>query len=242
MELTALSLDLSGGVARLTLTSPETGNALDERLIDGLYSALNQAVKDPTVRVLVLRGEGPSFCAGMARELAYQDGQPNRAAIARFEHCLSLLAECPLPTLALVETVAAGGGVGLAAACDLVLAGPEAKFSLPEARFGLIPATIAPYLLRRLPPARLRALALSMRAIGPEEAFTIGLVDEVLTVPVEAGLERRLKDLLKAMPEALTAIKALVESPDAPGRGGDRLAAWLDRPDVRARLTDGGCP
>lgn len=241
MELstTAVRVEVAGGLARLTFCAPETGNAVDVAMIDALFAALTAVTADPAVRAVLLRGEG-TFCTGMARDLAYVEGRPNREAIARFEACLGLLAESPIPTVACVEGVAAGGGVGLAAACDMVLAGPEARFSLPEARFGLIPATIAPYLLRRLPSARVRALALSTRAIGADEAFVIGLVDEILPDPLEAALNQRLGQLLKADPAALGAIKALLARPDAPGEGGARLAEWLERPEVRARLLDGG--
>jgi enoyl-CoA hydratase/carnithine racemase len=232
-----LKLTRDGGVASVTLASLDTGNALDARMVVSLHEALTEAVHYPGTRAIVIRAEGPSFCSGLAREAAYHQGEVQHALIARFEACLTLLGTSPAPTIACVEGVAAGGGVGLAAACDLVLAGPEARFSLPEARFGLIPATIAPYLLRRLTPARFRALALSLRAIGADEGLTLGLVDERVEAPVEAALTHRLRQILKAMPEALSAIKGLADAPDAPGEGGARLAAWLERPDVKARLS-----
>jgi methylglutaconyl-CoA hydratase/polyketide biosynthesis enoyl-CoA hydratase PksH len=237
MELNrSVQLTLDRGVARLRLVAAESDNALDGAMMADLLGGLDRALADPELRAVVVEAEGPTFCSGLALEAAYVDGKANREAIASFEKVLSILADAPVVSIACVDGPASGGGVGLAAACDLVLATPRARFVLPEARRGLIPATIAPFLMRRVSPARFRALALSMRTIGLQEAFAIGLVDEVVADALDDALARQLHAIRRAKAEALAEIKALVTNPDPPGRGGERLAAWLERPDILACL------
>ncbi|HEV2149583.1 MAG TPA: enoyl-CoA hydratase-related protein, partial [Longimicrobiaceae bacterium] len=121
------------------------------------------------------------------------------------------------------------GGVGLAAACDLVIAAPEARFSLPEVVLGVIPAVVTPFLLRRLPPGRAGALSLGSRTLGAAEAHALGLVDEVAADGVEAALERQLGRVFRSSPAALAAQKRHLDALSGGAALEAQAAAAVDR-------------
>lgn len=222
-------LAIADNVARLTLQAPNTGNALDATLVAALAACLAQAVATPGVRALVLDAEGPVFCNGLALGT---DVSPD--AIDGFRSCLQALVDASFPVIACVDAPAWGGGVGLIAACDLVIAGDGAKLALSEALAGLVPITIAPFLLRRVSPARLRALALGMRQVGAAEALAIGLVDEIATRGVDHALERQLRRIMRATPCALAEVKTWTDG--LPPDNGT-LMSWLTR-SAAARTPD----
>src|SRR4051812_47004195 len=140
-----------------------------------------RALADDEVRVLTLEGTPGEFCRGMdITALDRAEAGATARSIRAFADALSLLAHARKPAVAVGRGAALGGGLGIAAACDVVLASRSATFALPEGLFGLAPAVIAPVLLGRITSARLRRLALTAESIDAAEAKTIGLVDEVL--------------------------------------------------------------
>lgn len=186
-------------------------------------------------RALVIESEGPEFCAGMDLEGALAlDADGVRAALASYAGCLEQLRRGPLATIAVVERPASGGGVGLAAACDLVIAGQGATFVLPELRFGLLPAVILPALRTRLRLQQVRRLTLTGEAIGAAQAEAWGLVD-VLAADPAASLAGVLRGLARARPQALAALKRWSE--DEAVDGPARTAADLADPELRAALS-----
>jgi methylglutaconyl-CoA hydratase len=213
---------LAHGVARLVLDRPRVRNAFDPRMVRELDAALALLAElDPDagpdgLRLLLLEGEGPVFCAGA--DLRQGMGQADAAAEANLESALALgrmfrrLAGFPVPVLARVQGAAMGGGLGLAACCDFVLADPAARFATSEVRLGLVPAVIGPYLVRRLGLARAAPLMLTGRRIPAPEALELGLVQrlEAPGEPPEAALTRVLEDFLAAGPEAARATRALL--------------------------------
>lgn len=186
-------------------------------------------------RALVLESDGPEFCAGMDLEGALAlDADGVRAALASFAGCLDQLRRGPLATIAVVDRPASGGGVGLAAACDLVIAGQGASFALPELRFGLLPAVILPALRTRLRLQQIRRLALTGEAIDAAQAAAWGLVD-VLADDTAAAQAGALRGLARARPQALAALKRWSE--DEAIDGPARTAADLADPELRAALS-----
>ncbi|MEM7127322.1 MAG: enoyl-CoA hydratase/isomerase family protein [Chloroflexota bacterium] len=173
-------VEYDASVAWLTLAEPETGNALNTAMIGALRQALLEANSEANCRVVVLQAQGPDFCKGLDLEWAAMD---NRQLGQGFLHdvadCLATISQLDKPVIAWVEGAVSGGGVGLVAACDLVLASAKATFILPEVIIGMIPALISPFLLRRMSLARLRYLTLSSRSLQADEAKEFGLVDEV---------------------------------------------------------------
>jgi methylglutaconyl-CoA hydratase len=201
-------------VLRIEMARAPVHNAFDEAMIAELDATFARAGTDETVRVIVLAGRGKSFSAGA--DLAWMKRQSEASAAAnledarRFAAMLQRIAECPKPTIARVQGIAMGGGVGLACACDFAIASDDARFAVTEARFGLAAAVIGPYLIAAVGRRHARRLAMSTAQIGATEALALGLVHEVVA-------PQRLDDALAALtaqlrasgPRAMAEIKAL---------------------------------
>jgi methylglutaconyl-CoA hydratase len=199
----------------LTLHRPEVLNAFDETLIGELDSAFAALGADPAVRVVVLAASGRVFCAGadigwMQRAAANSE-EANLADARVFAAMLARLAGCPKPVVAVVQGAAYGGGVGLACAADIVIAGERAKFCVSEARFGILPAVIGPYLVNAVGQRQARRLALTMTVVGAAEALGLGLAHKVVAEDgLDAAVEAVVAELLQGGPQALAEIKALL--------------------------------
>jgi enoyl-CoA hydratase/carnithine racemase len=187
---------------------------------------LQQLRSDATARLVVLRGVEGAFCRGLHLELA---GTGEDCGIDAFRELMAELDGQPRPVIALVDGEAMGGGVGLAAVADLVLATRDARFALPETLMGLIPATVLPYIARRIGPARTRLLALGYRPLSAGEAQQWGLVDELVD-DLEAAMAAHARRLVLADTGAVAAVKALVaEHWLAPAGYAEAAAARFDR-------------
>jgi methylglutaconyl-CoA hydratase len=203
------------GVARLTLNRPDKHNAMNAEMIAALTQAAERLGRDPAVRVVVLTGAGASFSAG--GDLAWMRAQMEADAATRAREARSLaemlgaLDRLPKPLIGRVQGQAFGGGVGLVSVCDVAVAVPEARFGLTEVRLGLIPATIGPYVVARMGPARARAVFFSGRIFPAEEAVALGLVARVVEpASLDAAVEAEIAPYLSAAPGAVAAGKALV--------------------------------
>jgi methylglutaconyl-CoA hydratase len=203
------------GVVRVTLNRPDVHNAFDDRLIGGLTEALARLGDDESVRALVLTGAGKSFSAGadlnwMRRMAGYSD-QENLTDARALARLMRTLNELPKPTVARVNGAALAGGTGLVACCDIAIASDQASFGTTEARLGIIPAVIGPYVVAAIGSRQARRLMLTGERIPAVEAARIGLVHEV--VPA-GGLDRAvdavLDHLLKCGPKATASAKRLV--------------------------------
>ena len=176
---------LKRGVAReLRLNRPEVRNAMDEELISQLTAELKRADTDAGLRFVVLSGEGKSFCAGAdidyMRRLAGYDRKANIRDAQALSALYEAISACAKPVVVRVHGAAIGGGLGLVAAADVVIAARGTKFGLTEARLGILPAVISPFVLRRLGPGASRTLFLTTQIFTAEKALTLGLVDEVV--------------------------------------------------------------
>lgn len=213
MSTSLLIEHLPKGVARITMNRPERFNAFDEAMIAELTAAFETCAADPAVRVLLLAGAGEkAFSAGAdvqwMRRAAEASQAWNVADARRFAGMLAALAACPKPTLARVHGLALGGGVGLICACDIAIAGPNAQFAVSEARLGILPAVIAPYLVNAVGLRQARRLGLTAGRIGAAEALQIGLVQQVAD-DLDAAVERCIGELLASGPQAQAELKAL---------------------------------
>jgi enoyl-CoA hydratase/carnithine racemase len=198
----------------LELTVPTARIAIPESLhlsaLRTLAAALAAALDDSTVRLVVLAGGGEAFCRGLDLE-ALDEGADPGSALALFGDCLQTLSLARKPTLALVTGPALGGGVGLAAACDVVVADESASFALPELLLGLTPATILPLLLQRMTAQQVRLWALQGTTHDAQAAQRVGLVDEVVRVgEADAATRRWARALRRAQPGALAQFKRLL--------------------------------
>ena len=234
---TGLRVERRGDVLRLTLARPERRNAFDGALLDALEDALRTIAPDD--RAVLLAGEGDAFCAGADLRWfagADDDRSARRAEARRVSRAFAALDAAPVPVVARVHGAAVGGGVGLAAIADLVVAAEDATFQLAEVRVGLVPAMVAPYVARRIGPMRARAWAMSADRIGAARAADWGLVDLVVSPgKLDAVVEERVEALRSGDPAAVRAIKAFLRDIEgrAPADAAD-AAVWA----ISARLAD----
>jgi methylglutaconyl-CoA hydratase len=203
------------GIATLTLNRPERHNAFDDALIAELTTALQAVGANPAIRAVVLAGAGRSFSAGadldwMRRSATFSD-EANIEDADRLATLLYTLDRLPKPTIAMVQGVAYGGGVGLAACCDIVIAGDRAKFCLSEVRLGIIPSAISPYVINAIGARHARRYFLTAEIIAAERAYEIGLVHELVPeAEMPAKLNSILASILLGAPGAQAAAKDLV--------------------------------
>jgi methylglutaconyl-CoA hydratase len=212
-----LDVTVSGAIARVALNRPDVHNAFDETLIAELTHVVRTLDADAAIRVLVLEGRGRGFCAGadlnwMKRMAGYSHAD-NLADANALAGMLSALNNMSKPTLARVHGAAYGGGVGLVACCDVAIGTPGATFALSEARLGLIPAAISPYVIEAIGARAARRYFLSAERFGAEEARRLGLLHELVPEPeLDAAVDRIVAALLDAGPQAQAEAKVLIRA------------------------------
>jgi methylglutaconyl-CoA hydratase len=210
-----LQCETMAGVARLRLNRPGLHNAFDDELIAGLTTALEGIAADPAVRAVVLEAEGASFSAGAdlnwMRGMAAASEAENREDSLALARLMRVLDELPKPTIARVQGAAFGGGVGLVACCDIAISVPEAKFGLTEAKLGLLPAVISPYVVAAIGARNARRYFASAEIFDATEALRIGLLHQVVPAgQLDAAVQKQIDLLLKAGPIASASAKQLV--------------------------------
>ena len=203
-------------VARLWLNRPEQHNALAPELVTELTEAVHGLAHDDQVRVVVLGGRGPSFCAGAdIRAMKASAGatfEENLAEATRLGGMFAALAGLPKPVVGRIHGNVFGGGVGLACACDITVTSDDAVFGLTEVRLGILPALISPYVIRRLGDRNARELMLTGERCGAMHAFRLGLVNHVVTpAELDAKVDERVLALLAGAPHAQARIKTQLE-------------------------------
>ena len=217
-HFTTLQIERRGGVATVWMNRPDKHNAFNETLIAELDAAFAQLDADAAVRAVVLAGRGKSFSAGADLRWMKAQGEASEAAnvadARRLADMLARLATLGKPTLARVHGAALGGGMGLAAACDICVASARAVFATSEVRFGLTPATISPYVLRAIGARQAHRYFLTAERIDAGRAAALGLVHEL--VDDEAALDAAVAALVGAIlqggPLAQAAAKDLIRA------------------------------
>ncbi len=216
-----LTLSETGGVATLTLNRPEVRNAFNEGLIAELTEAFTSLGARPELRAIVLAAAGKAYCAGVAlnwmQAMAGYSWDENHADATRLADMLWAIYSCPVPVIARVQGDVYAGGVGLVACADIVVAVDTAGFCLSEAKLGLLPATIGPYVARALGEQASRRYFVTAERFGAAEAQRLGLVHEVVAAD---ALDAKVDELTAAItangPAAVRACKRLVK--DVAGR------------------------
>lgn len=204
------------GIAHITLGRPERHNAFDEDLIAALSLTFLTFGQNPAVRAIVLSGEGKSFCAGAdvnwMRRAADFTPEQNHADALKLSAMLATINTCPKPVIARVHGTVSGGGVGLVACADMVVAEENTTFRLSEVRLGLTPATISPFVIAKIGQSHARRLFLTAEAFGPEYARQIGLTHETAIdrEAADAQVIHWLSHLRSAAPGAVADAKALI--------------------------------
>lgn len=212
--MSSLLIEHSGPVVRVTLNRPEVRNAFNEEVIAEL-TAWAAGVPAMGARVAVLAGAGKAFCAGadlnwMSRMVAYsrEENIRDAQAMAAMFNALDTL---PIPLIGRVHGAALGGGVGLAAVCDIVVAADDAIFGFTEAKLGILPAVISPFAVQKIGVSAARELFLTAARFPAARAREIGLVHRVIPeAGLDAAIEEYVRELLTSAPEAIAGAKRLI--------------------------------
>jgi methylglutaconyl-CoA hydratase len=248
-----------GPVATVTLARPDSHNALNAALIEELTRCFEEITEDDGVRVVVLAGEGRSFCAGAdvgyMRETASFSYEENLEDARRLAMMYWTIDECPKPLVSRAQGAAMGGGAGLVAVADVAVADSEAHFAFSEVRLGIAPATIAPLVVRKIGASHARSLFVTGERFGAKRAYEIGLIHKAVSGGgLDAAVDERVGELLQGGPLAQATLKALLhrlettEPMEAPGltarviselrtgeEGQEGLAAFLEKREPRWR-------
>lgn len=217
-----LEIARDGGVATLWMNRPDVHNAFNEQLIAELTAACRELDADDTVRVVVLAGRGKSFSAGADLNWMKRAGnasvEENIEDARKLAGMLRTLAEMTKPTIARVHGAALGGGMGLASACDICIAGEGAVFATSEVRFGIIPSAISPYVIRAIGARQAHRYFQTAERISASRAAELGLAHEAT---VADGLDARVQDIVTAL---------LQGGPKSQAAAKDLIRAVADRP------------
>ena len=216
-----------GAVARVTLSRPDVHNAFDAALIADLRTTFATLAREepPHLRAVVLAGDGPSFCAGAdlawmraAMALDTEGNEQDAMATADMYETIDI---CPVPVIARVHGAALGGGMGLLAVSDLVIAESGTRFGFTETRLGILPSVISPFVVAKIGESHARALFPSGRRFDATRAARIGLVHEIVEgdEALDGAVESAIDDLLAAGPTAARAAKAIVREVRGLGHG-----------------------
>jgi methylglutaconyl-CoA hydratase len=238
-----------GSVARVTLTRPNVHNAFNATLIGELRAAFGALAREEAadLRAVILAGEGPSFCAGAdigwmraALELDVEGNEHDALAMADMFETIDT---CPVPVIARVQGAALGGGMGLCAVADVVIAEAGARFGFTEARLGILPAVIAPFVIAKIGESHARALFPGGRRFDALRAQRIGLVHEVVEgeEALDAAVEAAVADILASGPTAVRAAKGIVREVRGLGHGSSKwhTARVIARQRVSAEAREG---
>ena len=245
-ETELCGLELDGAVANLTLDRTDVFNALNAQIISEMAEVLEWAAErsvgntgellsadgSPNLRALVIRSEGKHFCAGadinMMRDGGGKTPEENREDSERLDRLFHGLWSHPCFTIACVQGVALGGGAGLVACSDHVIAEPNTRIALSEAKLGISAAVIGPYVQRRLGSAGFRRMAMLASRIGSEEALRIGFVDEVAgsAEDMEGSVSRVISEVMTSGPIAVTSAKRMVAELDRWEGDDESLRSW----------------
>jgi methylglutaconyl-CoA hydratase len=214
-EYQTILFEAKDEVAWISFNRPDVHNAFNAAMLSELDDAFEKARADESIRVIVLRGTGKSFCSGAdinwLREIINYSFEQNLEESLHLAKLLHKIYVLPKATLAMVNGTAIGGGTGLLAVCDMAIASEEAKFGLSELKIGLVPAAISPYVIRKIGESNAREYFLTGRRITAQKAREIGLLNKVvLPEKLEKEVEETVSLLLTSGPEALASCKELI--------------------------------
>ena len=237
MTATTLDLQRQGAVARVFLNRPDVRNAFNDAVIAELTAAFRELGADASLRAIVLGGHGKAFCAGgdlnWMRAMADYSWQQNRTDAEALADMLYTLYTCPVPLVGRVHGDCYAGGVGLAAVCDVVVAADGMHFCLSEAKLGLLPATIGPYVVRALGEQASRRYFISAERFSAAEAHRLGFVHELANADtIDVKVDAIVHALVTNGPDAVKASKKLVQD-----LAGQPLTPEL-RADTARRIAD----
>jgi len=236
-------VERNGNVGRIVLDRSEARNALNETMIANLAGAFSTCEDDDSIRVIVLEGRGPAFCAGADIAWMRAEGDRTRAenlaSARRLARLFEKIDTSTTPVIVAAQGAALGGGLGLVACGDIVIATEDCRFALPEVRLGIVPAVIAPFVVAKIGAGRARDLFLSARAFDGREAEAWGLVTRVVEAEsLGKAIDRAVDEVLRAPPDALASAKDLVRA--CARRAAEELRGFTTGRIADARASESG--
>ncbi|UCD64949.1 MAG: enoyl-CoA hydratase/isomerase family protein [Candidatus Zixiibacteriota bacterium] len=243
MEYTTIKYEKKGGVGYLTFNRPEIHNAFNSTLIKEMLHLFGAIESDEQLRLVVLTGEGKSFCAGAdlnwMRSVVNQSFEQNLAESSELADLLYRVYTFRRPVIGRVNGAAIGGGTGFVAVCDIAIAARSAKFSFSEVKIGVVPACIGPYVVKKMGEGKARELFITGERMTADRAFEVGLVSKVVDDGrLDEEVDKLVKLVLSSGPEAVAMAKKLVS--EVPGMEPDRFKPYTAEMIARLRLSDEG--
>ena len=214
--MASLLTERNGPVFHVRLNRPDVRNAFDEEVIASLTAAAREVVSNREIRAMVLSGTGKAFCAGadlawMTKAIAYTR-EENRRDAEDLARMLETLDTLPVPLIGRVHGAALGGGAGLVAVCDIAIAADDATFGFTEAKLGIIPAVISPYVVQKIGPSAARELFLTASRFNAKRARRIGLIHKIVPESdLDSAVDECVQEVLSSAPGAIAAAKALIK-------------------------------
>jgi methylglutaconyl-CoA hydratase len=242
-KIETLTYNVENKVARVTLNRPDVHNAFNAVMIRELMMVFDDIALRSGIRVVVITGAGKSFCAGAdlnwmrrVKDYSYEQNLKESLELAEMFHKIYA---SPKPTIARVNGTAIGGGTGLVAVCDLVIAAEQAKFSFSEVKLGLIPAAISPYVVKKCGEGRCREFFLTGERLTADKAMASGLVNKVVPLEdLDKSVDELVDTLVSSGPEAIESCKTLLSSvPGMPLRDAKKYTAEMI---AKLRISDEG--
>lgn len=238
-----IKCEIDGRVARVSFNRPEIHNAFNSTLIEEALGLFNELERVGDLRVVVLTGEGKSFCAGAdlnwMKSVVDQSFEQNLSESNRLAELFHALYSFPLPIIGRINGAAIGGGCGFVAVCDVAVAVTSAVFSFSEVKIGIVPACIAPYVIKKCGEGKTRELFLTGERIKAERAAEVGLINRVVDV---VDLDEAIDDLCRAIissgPEAVKMVKELIA--EVPAMSPDQFKPYTAEMIARLRQSDEG--
>ncbi len=243
MKLETIKYEIADKIARVTLVRPDVHNAFNDVMIKELSMAFKDVAKQSGIRVVVLTGEGKSFCAGAdlnwmkkIKDYSYEENLKESLDLAEM---FNLIYSCPKPVIGRIQGTAIGGGTGLVAVCDIAIAAAEAKFSFSEVKLGLIPACISPYVVRKCGEGRCREFFLTGERLSAEKAMAAGLVNRVIPLAeIDKAINEIVEQLISSGPEAISKCKELLSK--VPMMGFDEFKKYTAEVIAQMRISKEG--
>jgi len=217
MEYTVLRYEKDGAIARVTFNRPEIHNAFNGVVIGEMSHLFGEIAKDDDIRVVLLTGEGKSFCAGAdlnwMREVINQSYEQNLAESNALADLFYQIYTFKRPVIGRINGAAIGGGTGFVAVCDIAIAAESAKFSFSEVKIGVVPACIGPYVIRKMGEGKARELFITGERMKAKRAFEVGLVNKVVPdADLDTEVNTLVDTILTSGPEAVAMAKRLVSN------------------------------
>lgn len=238
-----IHLEVDSQIARVTFSRPEIHNAFNSTVITEMQQAFDRITEDDTVRVVVLTGEGKSFCSGAdlnwMRSVVDQTFEQNLAESSALARLFYTMYTCRRPVIGRINGAAIGGGAGFVAVCDIAVAARSAKFSFSEVKIGIVPACIGPYVIKKVGEGKTKELFITGERMDAERAHEVGLVNRVVDDDqLDAEIERLTKFIITSGPQAVAMAKELIR--EVPGMTPEQFQPYTAEMIARLRLSDEG--